>query len=167
MPRTERIIVSIDFGTRYTSVLLAINHHGKKSSRPVCEWPRIFARHADEVNVRTTILYDSTGSRTNWKCTGCVKDDSLRWVKVLLDSDSRYFEKIREVQEIGMRLQALGRRSLEEEFYRQSCLWVDMASTNICINDWRRAADRADYSGFGLRERTYIGPLTTDILGLC
>lgn len=125
---------------------MAINH-GKRSNRHIYDWPRAAAaRHADDVKVRTTIVYDSTGCRTNWQCTVCVAEESLRWVKILLDSDRRYFDRVREVQEVRTMLQALGRRTVEEEFYRQSCLWMDMATVS----------DRPDYAPFGFRERRYI-----------
>lgn len=146
---------------RFTRVAI---HHGTKSSRHINNCPRTGGRHTDDVKVRTTILYDSTGKRTNWKYTIVIKEESLCWVRILLDSDSRYFDKVREIQEIRIMLQSLGKTRAQEEFYRQFCSWVDLVSIKTCIDDWRTVAGRTDYTSIRIRERTYISHEPTRIL---
>ncbi|TLD07800.1 hypothetical protein PgNI_10873 [Pyricularia grisea] len=163
MPKTKQeIVIDIDFGTTFTRVAI---HHGTKSSRHINNCPRTGGRHTDDVKVRTTILYDSTGKRTNWKYTIVIKEESLCWVRILLDSDSRYFDKVREIQEIRIMLQSLGKTRAQEEFYRQFCSWVDLVSIKTCIDDWRTVAGRTDYTSIRIREHVRL-PVAVQPCGL-
>ncbi|KAI8713929.1 hypothetical protein NCS52_01239000 [Fusarium sp. LHS14.1] len=93
---SSEIIVGIDFGTTYSGVSWAINE-GHKKIRLITDWPNPSATNANADKVPSMISYKN-GRVVNWGYEVGLKEEAFRWIKILLEPNSKYSDKTQQVQ---------------------------------------------------------------------
>ncbi|KAJ4292499.1 hypothetical protein N0V90_009161 [Kalmusia sp. IMI 367209] len=83
----SEIVVGIDFGTTYSGVSWAVNG-GTKTIRLINDWPNPTSTVANSDKVPTKISYKD-GSPHNWGYAVDFKEESFRWIKLLLDPKNK------------------------------------------------------------------------------
>ncbi|KAF2643572.1 actin-like ATPase domain-containing protein [Massarina eburnea CBS 473.64] len=83
----SEIVVGIDFGTTYSGVSWAVNG-GTKTIRLINDWPNPNSTVANSDKVPTKLSYKD-GKPHNWGYAVDYREESFRWIKLLLDPKNR------------------------------------------------------------------------------
>ncbi|KAI0437600.1 hypothetical protein F4803DRAFT_538014 [Xylaria telfairii] len=100
------IIIGIDFGTTHSGVCWAINE-GDKKLRLITDWRNPRARNANEEKVPSKISY-LDGKVNKWGYEVDVKQESFKWIKLLLEPEKKHSQTIAEVKHSNGLLTRLG-----------------------------------------------------------
>ncbi|KAF8420973.1 hypothetical protein EV426DRAFT_610121 [Tirmania nivea] len=116
------IIIGIDFGTTYSGVSWALTA-GRKEVRIINDWPNPHGSVGNHDKVPTTISYDANGKVARWGHNVLVKDDSFKWIKLMLDPSHKYFANSPKRKELTLQLKKVGKTAEEVVKDYLKCLW--------------------------------------------
>ncbi|KAH7008907.1 hypothetical protein EDB80DRAFT_574486 [Ilyonectria destructans] len=108
---SSEIMVGIDFGTTHSGVSWAINE-GQKKIRLITDWPNLGDSLANQDKVPSIISYNN-GRVANWGYEVSCKEESFRWIKILLEPESKYARTVQEVRDSNELLQKLNKTAEE------------------------------------------------------
>ncbi|KAF7553497.1 hypothetical protein G7Z17_g3586 [Cylindrodendrum hubeiense] len=108
---SSEIMVGIDFGTTHSGVSWAINE-GQKKIRLITDWPNLGDSIANQDKVPSIISYKN-GRVANWGYEVGPKEESFRWIKILLEPESKYARTVQEVRDSNELLQKLNKTAEE------------------------------------------------------
>ncbi|KAI1123685.1 hypothetical protein F5Y10DRAFT_285795 [Nemania abortiva] len=100
------IVVGIDFGTTYSGVSWAINE-GEKKVRLITDWRNPQAANANQEKVPSKISYQD-GNIHHWGYEVSIKEESFKWIKILLEPEQKYSHTVDEVKNSNELLAKLG-----------------------------------------------------------
>ncbi|KAH8690418.1 hypothetical protein GQ44DRAFT_833025 [Phaeosphaeriaceae sp. PMI808] len=103
----SEIVVGIDFGTTYSGVSWVVNG-GKKLIRVINDWPNPNSAVATSDKVPSKISYEN-GQPHHWGFEVNFKEDSFRWIKLLLDPESKFGRESEAVLNTHKLLRTLGK----------------------------------------------------------
>ncbi|KPM39250.1 hypothetical protein AK830_g7310 [Neonectria ditissima] len=107
----SEIMVGIDFGTTHSGVSWAINE-GNKKIRLITDWPNLGDSISNQDKVPSVISYRN-GRVANWGYEVSTKEESFKWVKLLLEPESKYTKTVQEVRDSNSLLQKLNKTAEE------------------------------------------------------
>ncbi|KAK7398435.1 hypothetical protein QQX98_012186 [Neonectria punicea] len=110
-PLSSEIMVGIDFGTTHSGVSWAINE-GQKKIRLITDWPNLGDSIANQDKVPSILSYKN-GKVSNWGYEVSAKEESFRWIKILLEPESKYARTVQQVRESNSLLQKLNKTAEE------------------------------------------------------
>ncbi|KAI0118627.1 hypothetical protein GGR51DRAFT_570436 [Nemania sp. FL0031] len=100
------IVVGIDFGTTHSGVSWAINE-GDKKIRLITDWRNPQATNADQEKVPSKISYKD-GQVQHWGYEVSIKEESFKWIKILLEPGQKYSDTVEDVKRSNELLAQLG-----------------------------------------------------------
>ncbi|KAJ8131335.1 hypothetical protein O1611_g2287 [Lasiodiplodia mahajangana] len=100
------IVVGMDFGTTHSGVSWAINE-GDKKVRLITDWRNPQATNANQEKVPSKISYRD-GHVHHWGYEVSIKEESFKWIKILLEPEQKYSHTVDEVKHSNQLLTQLG-----------------------------------------------------------
>lgn len=138
-----RIVIGIDFGTTFSGVCWAIDE-GQKKARVITDWPnQQMQGNGDAEKVPSAISF-ADGRMKAWGYDIGIRDDPLRWFKVLLEPDHKYAQATNEVKSSNALLNSLGKTVEDVVAQYLECLWSYTKShirKRIHDEDWEHTYD--------------------------
>ncbi|KAH6895964.1 hypothetical protein B0T10DRAFT_545558 [Thelonectria olida] len=134
---SSEIIVGIDFGTTYSGVSWAVNE-GLKKIRLITDWPNLGEAIANQDKVPSTISYNN-GQVANWGYEVTFRDESFKWIKILLEPNSKYATTVQEVRDSNELLRRLGKTAEEvvRDYLREIWRYTkEDIRKRVGDNDW-------------------------------
>ncbi|KAI1660440.1 hypothetical protein F4813DRAFT_400656 [Daldinia decipiens] len=116
------IVVGIDFGTTHSGVCWAINE-GQKKIRLITDWTNPQAVNANAEKVPSVISYRN-GQVSNWGYEVTMREDSFRWMKILLEPEHKYAKTIEDVKKSNALLTKLNKTADEVVSDYLRALWA-------------------------------------------
>ncbi|KAI1464857.1 uncharacterized protein F4812DRAFT_462181 [Daldinia caldariorum] len=116
------IVVGIDFGTTHSGVCWAINE-GQKKIRLITDWTNPQAVNANAEKVPSVISYKN-GQVSNWGYEVTMREDSFRWIKILLEPEHKYAKTIDDVKQSNALLTKLNKTADEVVSDYLRALWA-------------------------------------------
>ncbi|KAI0517987.1 hypothetical protein F5B22DRAFT_654313 [Xylaria bambusicola] len=100
------LVVGIDFGTTHSGVSWAIDE-GDRKVRLITDWKNPSGMNANEEKVPSKISYQN-GRVHKWGYETSVKEDSFKWIKILLEPEQKHAHTTAEVKLSNKLLKELG-----------------------------------------------------------
>src|SRR5690242_17110229 len=107
---------------RHSGVCWAINE-GQKRLRLITDWPNPQATNANAEKVPSKISYYPDGRVQNWGYEVSMKEDSFKWIKILLEAGNKHAGTVQEVKDANSLLAKLGKSPEEVVADYLGALW--------------------------------------------